>query len=239
METQMHVAPGPAMSRSGESELDRYLDAIDDATTICRTAVDVYLANGPDGTCWQQAKRISEQLRRLDDMQQEIEMAVPAQTLVGGLFGELMDPLTGVGRLLKDMKRQITGFAIESGFSGPGRRVPAHLVPDVQELADEVCAAVDALVDGCRSSMLWEEEPATPAHEERSVSWYEGQADRLSTQLIKKIFGDEVLDVESQLPLAQLIEEIDRVADYAESIDRELRSGRMDATSGVGGRDSQ
>jgi hypothetical protein len=44
--------------------------------------------------------------------------------------------------------------------------------------------------------------------------------------------------VESQLPLAQLIEEIDRVADYAESIDREVRSGRMDATSGVGGRDS-
>lgn len=237
METQMHVAPRPAMSRSGESDLDRYLDAIDDATTIFRSAVDVYLANGPDGACWQQAKRISEQLRRLDDMQQEIEMAVPAQTLVGGLFAELMDPLTGVGRLLKDMKRQITGFAIESGFSGPGRRVPAHLVPDVQELADEVCAAVDALVDDCRASMPWAE-PAKPGHAERSVSWYEGQADRLSSQLIRKIFADEVLDVESQLPLAQLIEEIDRVADYAESIDREVRSGRMDATSGVGGRDS-
>jgi len=221
------------MSRLGESDLDSYLDAIDDATTIFRSAVDVYLANGPDGACWQQAKRISEQLRRLDDMQQEIEMAVPTQTPVGGL----MDPLTGVGRLLKDMKRQVTGFAIESGFSGPGRRVPAHLVPEVQELADEVCAAVDALVDDCRASMPWAER-AKPGHAERSVSWYEGQADRLSSQLIRKIFTDEVLDVESQLPLAQLIEEIDRVADYAESIDREVRSGRMDATSGVGGRDS-
>lgn len=225
------------MSRSGASDLHRYLDAIDDATTIFRSAVDVYLANGSDGACWQQAKRISEQLRRLDDLQQEIEMAVPAQPLASGLFAELMDPLTGVSPLLKDMKRQITSFAIESGFSGPGRRVPSHLVPDVQELADEVCAAVDALVDDCRSSLL-SREPAMPGHEKRSVSWYEGQADRLSTQLIKKIFADEVLDVESQLLLAQLIEEIDRVADYAESIDRELRGGRMDVMAGPGGRDS-
>ncbi len=213
------------MSRPGESDLDSYLDAIDDATTIFRSAVDVYLANGPDGACWQQAKRISEQLRRLDDMQQEIEMAVPTQTPVGGLLAELMDPLTGVGRLLKDMKRQVTGFAIESGFSGPGRRVPAHLVPEVQELADEVCAAVDALVDDCRASMPWAER-AKPGHAERSVSWYEGQADRLSSQLIKKIFADESLNLKLQLLLAQLVEEIDRVADQAEGIDQKLRASR-------------
>ncbi|MBK8385337.1 MAG: hypothetical protein IPL11_06560 [Candidatus Accumulibacter sp.] len=147
------------------------------------------------------------------------------QTLVGGLFAELMDPLTGVGRLLKDMKRQITGFAIESGFSGPGRSVPASLVPDVQELADDVCAAVDALVESYRPSMLWWEQPSQVS-ETQGVAWYESQADRLSMQLLKKIFGDETLELKMQLSLAQLVEEIDRVADQAESIDKALRASR-------------
>lgn len=237
METQVQAASRSVTSRSIESDLDSYLDAIADATAIFREAVDAYLNSESEGACWRHAGKLSDHLRLLDDLQQKFETRIHPQSALGNLVCGMIDPLNGVSRLLKDMKRQITGFAIESGFSGPGRRVPAHLVPDVQELADEVCAAVDALVDDCRASMPWAE-PAKPGHAERSVSWYEGQADRLSSQLIKKIFADEVLDVESQLPLAQLIEEIDRVADYAESIDREVRSGRMDATSGVGGRDS-
>ncbi|MEF8707804.1 MAG: hypothetical protein V5B38_02535 [Candidatus Accumulibacter propinquus] len=126
------------------------------------------------------------------------------------------------------MKRQITGFAIESGFSGPGRSVPAYLVPDVQELTDEVCAAVDALVESYRPSMLWWEQPFAVS-EEQGVAWYENQADRLSMQLLKKIFADETLDLKMQLSLAQLVEEIDRVADQAEGIDKELRASRTAA----------
>jgi hypothetical protein len=45
-------------------------------------------------------------------------------------------------------------------------------------------------------------------------------------QLLKKIFGDETLELKMQLSLAQLVEEIDRVADQAESIDKALRASR-------------
>ena len=43
------------------------------------------------------------------------------------------------------------------------------------------------------------------------------------------------LDLELKLPLAQFVEEIDRVADFAEEIDTELRATRMagQATAGV------
>jgi hypothetical protein len=41
-----------------------------------------------------------------------------------------------------------------------------------------------------------------------------------------------------KLPLAQLVEEIDRVADQAEGIDRELRARRMAGLATAAGRDS-
>ena len=235
METQMQAAHRPALSRSIEDDLDSYLDAIAGATTIFRSAVDAYLRNGADRACWQQAKRITEQLGTLDDMQQTLETGVPAQSALGELVADMVDPLTGVSRLLKDMKRQVTGFAIESGFSGPGRRVPAYLVADVQELTDEVCAAVDALVDSYRPGMRWWEQPST-GDEEQSVSWHEGRADRLSMQLLKTIFADDALDIKIKLPLAQFVEEIDRVADHAEEIDKELRASRTRGLPHIGAR---
>jgi hypothetical protein len=82
------------------------------------------------GGCWRQARSIAEHMRTLDDMQQRLETGVRPQSTLGDLVGEMIDPLTGVGRLLNDMKRQVTGFAIESGFSGPGRCVPGYLVED-------------------------------------------------------------------------------------------------------------
>jgi len=238
VETHVQTAERPSISRAIESDLEGYLDAIAGATGIFREAVDAYLNTGPDGGCWRQARSIAEHMRTLDDMQQRLETGVRPQSTLGELVGEMIDPLTGVGRLLKDMKRQVTGFAIESGFtSGPGRCVPEYLVEGVQELADDVCAAVDALVESYRPSMLWWEQPSSDA-ETRGVAWYEGQADRLSMQLLKKIFGDDTLDLKMQLSLAQLVEEIDRVADQAESIDQALRASRAVGRSTAASRDS-
>lgn len=237
METQVQAAERPVISRSIEGDLDSYLDAIAGATAIFREAVDVYLQTGPDGGCWRQAKRIAEHMRTLDELQQKLETGVRPGSVLGDVVLAMVDPATGVSRLLKDMRRQITGFAIESGFSGPGRSVPASLVPDVQELTDEVCAAVDALVESYRPSLLcWEQ--ASSIDGERSVSWYENQSDRLSMQLLKKLFADQSLDLKLQLSLAQLVEEIDRVADQAEGIDLELRASRTAGLPAVRARDS-
>jgi hypothetical protein len=163
VETHVQTAERPSISRAIESDLEGYLDAIAGATGIFREAVDAYLHTGPDGGCWRQARSIAEHMRTLDDMQQRLETGVRPQSTLGDLVGEMIDPLTGVGRLLKDMKRQVTGFAIESGFSGPGRCVPGYLVEGMQELADDVCAAVDALIESYRPSMLWWEQPSSVA----------------------------------------------------------------------------
>lgn len=227
MEIQVQTAERhTTSSRSMESDFDRYLDAIADAAGIFRSAVHSYLKSGPDGVCWQQAKRISERLRTLEYIQQKLETGVPGLALSAGLVAAMMDALAGVSRLLKDMKRQITGFAIESGFSGPGRHVPSYLVPDVKDLTEEVCAAVEALVEGRRPDTLWWENPLS-GDDERSVGWYERRSDRLSMQLIKRIFSDATVSVEMKLALAQLVEEIDRVADNAEAIDRKLHASRL------------
>jgi len=214
---ERRVAP-----RSIENYLDSYLDAIAEATAIFREAVAVYLKAGPDGTCWRQARGISEQMRSVDDVQQRLETTVAPQIVLGELVQELIDPFIGVGRLLKEMRRQVTGFAIESGFSGPGRSVPGHLISDVQELTDEVCAAVEALVESHRPPiLLWAEQAS--GEEAGSVSWHEGQADRLSMELLKKIFADDAIELKQKLSLAQFVEEIDRLADVAERIDQQLQ----------------
>jgi len=237
VETQVQTTERHVASRSIDNYLDSYLDAVADATAIFREAVAVYLKAGPEGTCWRQARGISEHMRTVDDVQQRLETAVSPQSVLGQLVQEMIDPLVGVSRLLKEMRRQVTGFAIESGFSGPGRRVPAYLMPAVQELTDEVCAAVEALVESHRPPVvLWGEQAS--GQEEGRVSWHEGQADRLSMELLKKIFADETLELKQKLSLAQLVEEIDRLADQAEQIAEELRLGRVAGPSTVHAKDS-
>ncbi|ACV36980.1 hypothetical protein CAP2UW1_3728 [Candidatus Accumulibacter phosphatis] len=236
MNTQMRETPSrPPVSPSIEGDLDSYLDTTTDATAVFRSAVDVYLQNGAVGACWHQAKLITEHLRTLEDLQARIETGGSSVSALGRPFPAMAELTIGVTRLLKDMRRQITAFAIEAGFSNPGRRVPSHLLLDMQELSDQVCATVGALVDSYRPSTRWWEQ-GSAGGTKRYVSRYESQADRLSTQLIKKIFADGTLNLEVQLPLAQLVEEIDRLADHAESIDRNVRTGKRGGRASAGNR---
>ncbi len=237
VETLNQAAERPVVSRSIEGDLDCYLDAIVGATAIFREAVGACLRAGADGARWQHARRIAEHMRTLDDMQQVLETGVRHQSVLRDLICEMIDPLTGVSRLLKDMKRQVSGFAIESDLSRSGVSIPQHLVPEILELTEEVCAAVDVLVADYRPSRRWWKQPPTGTGERR-VSWHESQADLLSMQLLKKIFADDTLDLEMKLPLARFVEEIDRVADYAEEIDKELRATRTAGQATAGVRDS-
>ncbi|MCM8613729.1 hypothetical protein [Accumulibacter sp.] len=233
METQLRVAERSAISTSIEYSLDSYLDGVADATMIFRSAVDAHLHDGSEGACWQLARRIADLVRGLEDMQQALEMRPAALAPLEDASGAAtLATLTGLGRLLRDMKRQVTGLAIESGFTRRGRRVPAHLAVDVQELTDEVCAAIDALVETCRPERQQE-----PAAEEgrRGVGWHEAQADRLSMALLRRILADEALDVDTRLLLAQFVEEIDRVADQAEAVARELPTDGRAAVGTPGG----
>lgn len=233
----MQAAERPVVSRSIEGDLDCYLDAIAGATVIFREAVDAALNSGSDGAGWRQAERIAEHMRTLDDMQQMLETGVRQPSPLRDLVCEMIDPLTGVSRLLKDMKRQVAGFAVVPRLSAHGHWVPAHLVADIRELTDEVCIAVDALVEEYRPATRWWKRPPS-AVGERRVSWHESQADLLSMQLLKKIFADDSLELELKLPLAQFVEEIDRVADYAEEIDKGLLATRMAGQATAGVRDS-
>lgn len=203
-------------------ELDKYLDAVVQAQAILRSAVEAYVRRGPEGACWQQAKRISEHMSKLDGLQRRLQGRAQGLRREDGLVGQIVDPLGGFGRLLRDIKRQITGYAIESGFFGPDRRVPEGLVEEVLRLTEEVCAAVVALVRTFRLC-LSAGEGDLMFRCERSVAWHEREADRRSMLLLKQIFGDQGLDLEAKLLLARFVEEIDRVADYAEDLDRGLR----------------
>ncbi|MBL8421184.1 MAG: hypothetical protein JNK92_11175 [Dechloromonas sp.] len=237
MGTLIQAAERPVASRSIERDLDRYLDAIVGATAIFREAVGACLQAGSDGARWQQARRIAEHMRTLDDMQQVLETGMRHQSVLRDLICEMIDPLTGVSRLLKDMKRQVIGFAVESDLSRSGVCIPQDLVPDMLQLTDEVCAAVDVLVAGYRPSLHWWKD-APSGTEDRGVSWHESEADRLSMQLLKKIFGDDSLEIEAKLTLARFVEEIDRVADHAEEIDRELCTTRTAGQTTADARDS-
>ncbi len=233
METQLRVAERSAISASIEFSLDGYLDGVADATMIFRSAVDAHLQDGSEGACWQLARRIADLVRGLEDMQQALEMRPAGQAPSEDAGGATtLAPLTGLGRLLRDMKRQVTGFAIESGFTLRGRRVPAPLAADVQELTDEVCAAIDALVEICRPER---QQGLAAEAGRRGVGWHEAQADRLSMAILRRILADEALDVEARLLLAQFVEEIDRLADQAESVASELGSDRRSVMATAGG----
>ena len=205
-----------------ERDLTRHFEAIAELTAIFREAVINHLRGGPDGNGWRQARRFAERLRAIEEAVDQMEAREKISPMLVPLLGGSAPVLCGVLRVLREMRRQVTGFAIESGFTDHERRVPEYLVPMLQDLTDQVCAAVDALVDTCRPVLLrgaaW-----APGDSPNAVSWYESQADRVSMQLLRTIFADEELSLEAKLPLAQVVEEIDSIADCAEDIDRELR----------------
>ena len=238
MDTQIHAAPALASRRALENDLDRLLDAAAEATAIFRAAVDAYLTAGSESACWSLAQRISEQMRTVDELQQRGATGMRDATFESGTRPGMIEPLNGMTGLLREMRRQITAFAVESGFSGGAREVvPAYFVTDLQELSDAVCAAVDELIEGCRPCMLLWGQPMCVG-DDMGVGWYESQADRLSMQLIKQIFADDALDLKVKLHLAQVVEEVDRVADYAERVDTDLRAGRMAGLATRASRDS-
>ncbi len=237
MDTQFHAVPALASRRSLENDLDRLLDAATEATAIFRAAVEAYLTAGSESACWSLAQRISTQMCTVDELQQRFATGTRDATFASGTRPAMIEPLNAVTGLFREMRRQITAFAVESGFSGDAREVPAYLVTDLQELSDAVCAAVDELIEGCRPCMLLWGQPMCVG-DDLGVSWYESQADRLSMQLIKQIFADDALDLKVKLHLAQVVEEVDRVADYAERVDRDLRAGRMAGLASRASRDS-
>jgi hypothetical protein len=147
LEFQLHTPEMHAVSTSIERDLDSYLDAVASATAVFRLAVDTYLQSGADLASWQQKKRITQRMRKLDDIQQKLVAAVWPGTALGELVLAKVDLPVGISHLVKDMRRQITGFAVGTGFSSPGRRVSSPLVLDLQRLTEEVSAAVDALVE--------------------------------------------------------------------------------------------
>ena len=237
MDTQFHSAPALASRRSLENDLDRLLDAAAEATAVFRAAVEAYLTAGSESACWSLAQRISTQMCTVDELQQRFATGTRDATFESGTRPGMIEPLNAVTGLLREMRRQITAFAVESGFSGDAREVPAYLVTDLQELSDAVCAAVDELIEGCRPCMLLWGQPMCVGGD-LGVSWYESQADRLSMQLIKQILADEALELKVRLHLAQVVEEVDRVADYAERVDTDLRAGRMAGLATRASRDS-
>jgi len=218
VETEISRASQTARRGTGRYDVEGYLDAIEGVTFTFRKAIEAYVNSGPNMGCWQYARSMAEQIGLIDDMRQVITMDVVPKSAAGPLLAEMLNTQTGVGRLLQDMKRQVTGFAIEAGFSGPDRRVPRSMIAGIHALSDEVCAAVRALVEHCRACCLAEQATGDAESEER-VAWYESEADRLSTQMIKTILADDTLTVECKLPLTQLVEEIDRIADYAAAIE--------------------
>ena len=238
MDTQFHSAPALASRRSLENDLDRLLDAAAEATAVFRAAVEAYLTAGSESACWSLAQRISTQMCTVDELQQRFATGTRDATFASGALPGMIEPLNGMTGLLREMRRQITAFAVESGFSGGAREVvPAYFVTDLQELSDAVCAAVDELIEGCRPCMLLWGQPMCVGGD-LGVSWYESQADRLSMQLIKQILADEALELKVRLHLAQVVEEVDRVADYAERVDTDLRAGRMAGLATRASRDS-
>lgn len=222
MDVQVRESTRRARVPPIERDLDSYLDAVEHATSVFREALDGYLQAGPDGTAWRQAKHIADHLRAIDGVQQKLVTRARDLSLQDPLFAGMRNPLLAVGRLLREMKRQITGFAIEAGFTAPGRRVPDHLVSSMHELADDVCGAVESLVEAYRPCTFWWHR--LPGEDEgRGVCWYESLADEHSTQLIRRILADAELSVGAKLPLTQLVEEIDSIADHAAAVDAEMR----------------
>ncbi len=205
MKTNLHLF---RRTKELEQKIDGFFDKLSEAAVVYRLAVRVYLKEGMNEEFQRRLERVNSLESEADHLRREIEQRLYTNTLIPDSRGDVLGLIETADQLLSQFEGSLWAFNIEQP------EIPGEFRDGYKKLAGMVVKAVDELGLGARA--FFRSPHDVPAYNHK-VMLYEREADVISTELKKKIFGSE-LDLARKLHLREFVEQIDSIADLAEDV---------------------
>lgn len=195
-----------------EAQIDEFLDKVVEAGLTFNRAIDIYLDKGPCEEFEQFLKKIEEIERLADELRRDIETKLYVQTLIPELRGDVLSLLEHIDNIINIYEANLFRISIQSPD------IPEEFHLGYRKLTETVIVCVESLVAAARS--VFRDINAVRDHVKK-VIFHESDADRISTQVQRKIFASD-LDLAHKRHLAYFVEHIDELANAAEDVGDEL-----------------
>ena len=191
-----------------EKQVDDFLNQISEAGLLFKTGVDIYLKGKKDAFL-KKADEIAEVEHRGDALRRSIEEQLYLKTLIPESRGDVLDLLENMDALLDRFKGAIWRFEIER------IEIDSKFHDDFKELVKYVVEASEAIV---RSARAFFKNTGAVADHLHKVSFWETEADKVSTRLQRKIFRQEDMRLSHRMQLREFVRHVDKIADRAEDV---------------------
>lgn len=191
-----------------EKQVDDFLDQISEAGLLFKSGASMYL-KGKKDTFLKKTEEISQVEHKGDMLRRSIEEQLYIKTLIPESRGDVLDLLEHMDSLLDRFKGAIWRFEIERIEIDP------KFHDEFTELVHNVVEASEAIVRSVRA--FFKDSKAVADHMHK-VSFWETEADKVSTMLQKKIFRLEEMRLSHRMQLCDFIRHVDKIADSSEDV---------------------
>jgi len=199
-------------TKSLERRIDEFLDKVTEAGLIFSRAVNLYLDKGPCEEFEAFLQQGAEVEQRGDVLRRDIETRLYEQTLIPELRGDVLTLLEHVDNVINIYEANLFRFSIQSPT------IPADCHTGYSKLTETVVTSVESLVMASRSFFR---DLNAVRDQISKVIFYESEADRISTELQRKVFASD-LPLANKRHLIYFVEHIDELANSAEDIADEI-----------------
>ena len=191
-----------------EKQVDDFLNQISEAGLLFKTGVDIYLKGKKDAFL-KKADEIAEVEHRGDSLRRSIEEQLYLKTLIPESRGDVLDLLENMDALLDRFKGAIWRFEIER------IEIDSKFHDDFKDLVNYVVEASEAIV---RSARAFFKNTGAVSDHMHKVSFWETEADKVSTRLQRKIFRQEDMRLSHRMQLRDFVRHVDKIADRSEDV---------------------
>ena len=195
-----------------EKEIDDFLNQFSEAGLLFQSGIDVYL-DGKKDRFQNTIVEITKIEHTGDALRRSIEEKLYRKTLIPESRGDVLELLESIDALLDRYKGSLYKFDIEC------IEIDTKFHDDFRDLVMHVINASEALVQSCRC--FFKDISCVPNYMHK-VSFWETEADKISTILQKKIFQQKDMVLSQKTQLRDFVRHIDKIADRAEDIADDL-----------------
>ena len=195
-------------SRELESEIEEFLANISESALLYKMALTIYLREGANSDFEEKLKHVCDTETRNDILRRKIETKLYQQTLIPDSRGDVLGLLENLDQVLGQIEGGLFAFSIEKPV------FPDSLKGLYEQLMLHVIESVEHLVLASRAFFRNPDAVFDSLHK---VSFFEKEADKVSTALKREIFGLDI-DIGMKVHLKSFVEYIDNVANDAEDV---------------------
>ena len=176
---------------------------------IFEEGIDIFSDRGQDEGCEVKLQHLSELKNRSTKVGRDIATNMYAQMLVPDARADILELMVALNRILDLLYHNFTDIIIFNV------EVPDGIKSGFIELTSAVVKTVDSTVQGSRAYFKDINSVRDHIHK---ISHYESTADEAAIRLKKQIFADTSLNFERKWILSNYVNDIDKIADEAESV---------------------